>query len=367
MSQQHATATVVIVNLLLIVAGLIAVELMFGSWFSATHALHTFTKPRNVALVQANPFGSEPKEIRYTRDSNGFRGLQGALDKIDIITVGGSTTDQRFLDDDATYQAVLSALFKQSGRSVSIVNAGIDGQSTIGHIHNFDSWFRKIETLRTRYILYYIGINDVLRLEKDAVADGVEGSTLRLRWQLYIREKSIFYQLYVLAKRAMEPNPFAHGATFDFVVEPTTATDKGNVSDYSTTAMATGLTGLRERVAELDRLTRQFGARSIFVTQRSARWTVIDGKLVGIPAYLQDDSNEFKALGNVTGVDIYHVERQVADAIMETCRDVDAICLDFMSGAKFTFRSDFYDCIHTTASGSRVIAEFLYRELKNKI
>ena len=44
--------------------------------------------------------------------------------------------------------------------NIDVVNAGIDGQSTHGHIWNFKFWFNKIPSLKTKYIIFYIGINE---------------------------------------------------------------------------------------------------------------------------------------------------------------------------------------------------------------
>ena len=92
-----------------------------------------------------------------------FRGISGkydSVDNIDIITIGGSTTDQRYIADSLTFQRVLQKEFLNSGRNISIANAGIDGQSTIGHINNFYWWFPYINNLRADYFLFFIGIND---------------------------------------------------------------------------------------------------------------------------------------------------------------------------------------------------------------
>lgn len=367
MTRTAPVAKVVAVNLLLVFFVLVTVELIFGSWFSDTHPLYLFTKPRNVAMVQENPFGSEPKQIHYTRDHNGFRGLEGPVSDIDIITVGGSTTDQRYLDDRSTYQAVLRDLFRKEGRNLSIANAGIDGQSTIGHIHNFSSWFNKVSNLRTKYILYYIGINDMLRLEAAEIYDKVQSDNIRLDWQLYIRDKSIFYQVYLIVKQIYTPNPYAHGAPSDHIVDPSTAVEKGNIAKYETEDILLSLKALRERVAELNRLTRGMGAKSIFVTQRSARWNKSNGKILGIPTYRRSEGNEFSRLGDVNGVDIYHLERLVADAIMTECNAVGAICVDLLNEIEFDLPGDFYDPYHTTTAGSKAIGEVLFRKLHNRI
>jgi hypothetical protein len=367
MSRIASIIKVVAVNLLLIFGVIVAAELVFGSWFSDTHPLYQFTKPRNLAMVQDNPFGDQPQQIHYTRDANGFRGLEGPVGDIDIITVGGSTTDQRYLDDGSTFQAVLKDLFRKEGRELSIANAGIDGQSTIGHLHNFASWFNKIEGLKTKYILYYIGVNDVLRLEGSEVFDVIQVKGARLDWQLYIREKSIFYQIYLIVKQMATPNPYAHGATREYIVDPRTAVEKGNISQYETEDVVRSLAALRGRVKELDRLTNQMGAKAIFVTQRSARWDRRDGTVIGVPVYRRGEGSEFSNLGEVNGVDIYNLEKLVSDSILSECEAVGAICIDLFDEVQFQLPGDFYDPVHTTSSGAKAVGELMFQKLRDRI
>jgi hypothetical protein len=355
------------VNVLILAIGLVVIELIFGSWFKNTHALHQFTKPRNISLVNKNPLGGEPERIRYTRDQNGFRGLDGPLDKVDIITVGGSTTDQRYIDDGLIYEQELKRLFAADGRRLVIANAGIDGQSTIGHIQNFPSWFERVPGLKARYVLFYIGINDLMRSAPDAIYDKVEADTKRLRLQLYIREKSVFYQLYLIQKYYFQPVPYFHGSGSEYIANGQSLVTEPAVTDYRTPELLASVKAMEQRIRELDALTRKFGARPIFVTQRSARWDRKDGKVLGIPRYAPPNANEFEAFGRVNGVDIFNIERIFAEATMATCRSLQAICVNLMDEIEFKLDRDFYDPVHTNAAGSKVIGQFLYRQLRARI
>ena len=93
------------------------------------------------------------KKVRYTRDKHGLRGNYGNPSEIDFLTLGGSTTDQRNLSDDSTWQSILSHKLKCDGLNSRWANAGIDGQSTYGHIQNFDWWFSTIPNIKSRYII----------------------------------------------------------------------------------------------------------------------------------------------------------------------------------------------------------------------
>ena len=102
-------------------------------------------------------------EIIYTRDLYGFRDREKELSKIDILAVGGSTTDERYLKNEDTWTNLLQRkLSNYFQKDIDVVNSGIDGQSTFGHIWNFENWYNKLENFNPKYIIFYVGINDVL-------------------------------------------------------------------------------------------------------------------------------------------------------------------------------------------------------------
>ncbi|MEB8386842.1 hypothetical protein OO012_06345 [Rhodobacteraceae bacterium KMM 6894] len=357
---------VIAINLIVFAVLILALELIFGTWFSKTHALHQFTKPRNIALERPNPLGGEPAIVRYTRDANGFRGLDGNVGQIDILTVGGSTTDQRFLDDNATFQAQLQALFAQQGREVAIANAGIDGQSTFGHIANFDAWFSRIDGLHARYILFYVGINDALILSEKPEFDGLESAGRLRRIQLFIREKSAFYQLYLIAKQVLRPQQQNHHISQNnFAIAPPLATQGTLATDaLQTPEITRALNILSANITTLADLSRDMGAVPIFVTQRSTAWAWQDGQLVGItdivPGFLNRYTQRF---GQINGIDIHQIERSIADRILTACQDAGALCFDLMGEVDFDLARDFYDEVHNTPQGAGIVARYLHDRL----
>ena len=102
-------------------------------------------------------------DIVYQKDKYGFRGKRKQISKIDILTVGGSTTDEKFLNLENTWSHKLEENFKKIDKNIDVVSAGIDGQSSHGHIWNLKNWFPKIENFKTKYIIYYMGINENLK------------------------------------------------------------------------------------------------------------------------------------------------------------------------------------------------------------
>ena len=54
----------------------------------------------------------------------------------------------------------LNTLLKKRGYNFQIINAGIEGQSTFGHIYNFKHWFPKLKNFSPKLYIFYIGLND---------------------------------------------------------------------------------------------------------------------------------------------------------------------------------------------------------------
>ena len=142
------------------------------------------------------------------------------------------------------------------------------------------------------------------------------------------------------------------------------------LNDALPQVLTDSLAEFRTRLATLNQLTEAFGARAIFVTQRSARWTRKDGQIFGIRDYTGNDyfeivrSNLPEDFKDLNGIDFYNLDRAIADAVMAECRAVGAICFDLMEEAVFDLKTDFYDPIHTSASGGRAIAVYLHDKIR---
>ena len=96
-----------------------------------------------------------------------------------------------------TWSEKLESKLNLNLNNIDVVNAGIDGQSTYGHIWNFEEWFPKIDNLKPRYILFYIGINERLNLMHYDNHYGVEiNRNLLRKIKYYIKKNNgITYKL----------------------------------------------------------------------------------------------------------------------------------------------------------------------------
>ena len=150
-------------NIGIVAAGVLIAELVFGNWYGNDELKYLYIIRNGSWQYEVSYPGiaEDERTVIYTRDRWGLRGTYGKPENIDILTVGGSTTDQRYITEGATWQDVLAENFRRNGRDVLVANAGIDGRTTFGHQYDFDLWFPKIDRLRPPYVMLYVGLNDM--------------------------------------------------------------------------------------------------------------------------------------------------------------------------------------------------------------
>ncbi len=118
--------------------------------------------PVNTKLTIQNSINPKlDSVIVNTRNELGFRGPSLPPDlssQLSIITVGGSTTECHFNNDDKTWPFLLGQKLDASFNHVWLNNAGLDGHSTFGHQVLLQDHLVKI---RPKVILFLTGVNDI--------------------------------------------------------------------------------------------------------------------------------------------------------------------------------------------------------------
>ena len=107
-----------------------------------------------------------------------------------VLTIGGSTTDQRYVDDEKTWQRILESKIDKK-----VINGGVDGQSTLGHLFSLKNWHAKtLDLENVDDIIFYVGVNDV-RFSKDVVSARVNefDPPLRTSFRSYLSKRSFLY------------------------------------------------------------------------------------------------------------------------------------------------------------------------------
>lgn len=290
--------------------------------------------------------------VDYVRNQYGLRDSCVSPAEIEILTIGGSTTDQRYVSLNSTYQNIIEERMKQSSVTFGCVsNAGVDGHSTWGHLYSFEKWFPLIPELNPKIILLYVGVNDANFLrtsspntgfDTERTADGIKGFLIRFEIV-----KAIL-PIYRLLRQKSDNASAAYSGH-----APLPYTD----DDYIVSAMneqtellsTQNALAFRSRMESLMSEIQELGAKPLCVTQPHRFVKKLDGELRGVKNVLGE---------GFSGIDYDYSLRKLNEVIFDLCgsNTVDLYSYEFSN-------SHFYDGVHTTASGSeeigRIIAEFI--------
>lgn len=288
---------------------------------------------------KTNFYSEEKAIINYKKDKYGFRGRRKELNEIDIIAVGGSTTDERYLNEKNTWTEQLETLFISDGKNIDIVNAGIDGQSTYGHIWNYDNWYKKIDKLKTKYFIFYIGVNEK-KLAQSYDMDYKNLSLIKkikfliknnngITWKLY---KYFFYEI----KDELNVGHKKREGEYFEMNNKKIDLDKKFFNEFSV------------RLNALYEKSINFNSIPIFVTQKTLRW--------------KKENNKYYSINKK--INYYEREAKISNKILKFCKSKKLICVDIFSDFDLILK-DSYDLVHLNPQGSKKLAEIIYKSIKN--
>lgn len=244
--------------------------------------------------------------------------------------------------------------FQASGIPLVVANAGVDGQSTYGHIQNFKWWFPHIPGLAPKYILFYVGLNDFYKeagYRFDKLQDPAPGFSLRGQ----IQQKSAIWSLVRLVRGAWDAR-FVHKISHRFVdFRQMEWTDRPLQTDYG--FMQPRLDAYADRLRLLADLTRDFGAIPIFVSQPSRQYQLTPAGMRGGSAVTSYEGHE------INGVDYGHMMRRLDGTTESVAKEKGAIFID-LAGTPGWEDADFYDFAHMTPQGAAKIGHLLFEALR---
>jgi len=351
---------IVAVNLAVFAVCLLVLELVFGDWINPNRVKRLMV-PRSIDKEYSvdGLYETDRETIRYTRDVHGLRGTFADPAEIDILTVGGSTTDQRYIDNDDTWQAVIQQCFAADGKTVFVANAGVDGQSTFGHLKSFDWWFPHVPGLRPTVVLFYVGVNDFYIDDPvgqdDLVREELDEKTLRQ----VLGDNSALWHL----QRTMDG---MHKASVVHKINHT-ATDFGALTwtreplqtDYDA-LMSRRLADYAERLRIVIKRTRKMGAEPVFVTQPARSYRVVDGVVEGVA------TTSTYGDATINGVDYCHMMRKLNATTTAAGESTGVLCIDVAGGIEWK-DDDFYDFYHFSPKGARKGGAFMYGCLRDRL
>lgn len=152
--------------LFLIVVSIISLEIFLRIYnpFPARVKGNKIILPANQTVVFKNPtIAKLDKEIKVTYNSLGFQGPEKPKNydsSLSIITMGGSTTSCWYISTEKTWPWLLSQSLSKKFNNLWLNNAGVEGQSSYGHMYMLKDHVLKHHP---KVIVFLTGINDVDR------------------------------------------------------------------------------------------------------------------------------------------------------------------------------------------------------------
>lgn len=339
----HKISKIFFINILIFIFLILVLELSLGNKIYKKK-LNCKYLLCSINLVYKNDLYDGKKYIYYKKDKYGFRGLRKNIDEIDILTVGGSTTDERYLETEDTWSEKLEKKINNNYKNldIDIVNAGIDGQSTKGHIWNFENWFSEIDNFKTKYIFFYIGINEIISAELALPQNKIEKNVnLSQKIKIWIKENNgVIYKFYnfIYKKYFLEDvlnvgHNKVRKANYELINDIYYA-DENEIKKFDS------------RLNKLVKLSKKIDSIPVFITQKTLRHKTIDNKIYSI-----DKTN------------YYYKEKIISETIIENCKKNKIFCIDLFN--KIEFQNDsFYDLVHTNPKGANLIANKIFDEIR---
>jgi lysophospholipase L1-like esterase len=113
-----------------------------------------------VIKINVNHHFGDKIEFIYKRNFYGFIGEEFNPKDVKIIFEGGSTGAEVWKPEKTSIVGVLNELLNKNSINKKIYNSSIDGKSIRGYSYDFKHWFKKIPDFNPEYVIFYLGIND---------------------------------------------------------------------------------------------------------------------------------------------------------------------------------------------------------------
>ena len=334
----------VLTNFLVFLIIIAIMEIFFGYWFSK----HSFGPYMREHRLKKNhvilSYNNIKYDYFYKRNYHGFRGEEIDPSQIEAVMIGGSTTDERYKPIEFSIAENLNVLLKKNGYNFKITNAGIEGQSTSGHIYNFRHWFPKLKNFSPKLYIFYIGLNDFGFGPDQSEYSNSEGDG-------HVR------------------NPEAIEVFFDTVKSNSFFYDKARIlkQKYYSTTKTVKYYHDSEKLKDLEYINYKQALELHDVKKLKVKHKKIISKYLDRVKIL----NSYVTKNNSTAIFINQVRAAgnkneklfiLNYSLIEYCRNTNMHCIDL--AAKLDGKHSYWwDTSHTTGLGSKTIAETVIDDL----
>ncbi len=330
----------IIINFLVLIALIIILEFIFGSWIKKNNFGFFIRELRNVEIPISVKYQGNKYNYLFKRNDLGFIGEKKNPEKIKILFLGGSTGEQMFIPPKFTIVEQLnSKLKRENHRNIEIINASKGGKSTRGYVNDFLYWFPKIKNLNPEIIIFYIGLNDsTLKLPRHF--DELDKKTNFGKIEDLFKNNSAIYKL----KKKIE-NKYFNPLRIHYGLEQKNLYDKFNYINYTNAYKKfSNKKKNEENIQVINNFNKNIeNLKNIIVQKKISPIFITQIRYDGI-----SDFNLFL----------------INEKLKEFCKknNFDIIKLDEIIDT--TEKNDFYDDVHTTIIGSKKISEYIYPKLK---
>ena len=335
-------------------------ELLNGFWFKSElekNLLNLNALYKVDLQLDSNDFYENSKTISYSRNNYGLRTNCQNMADIDLVSIGGSTTDQRYIDFENTFSFILQqAISKNKDSTYCIANAGVDGHKLSDHIISFNDWFPLIPSLKPNYYLLNIGINDAAILN-DISKKNISASHNFISYiKFQIIRNSYLYSFIKKIRNLV-------GISLDrFGV----LTHKKNIkSDFEYTALKNSTKLKNDIIKNSENFGINFRKIITIIKNRGATPICISQ----VALFVKDRKGINKAFpyknNFLNGLDLQLSLDLINSQILEICSDEGGIIVNIDNS--YFIESDFYDFVHHNPQGSRKLAKKIYYSIKDKL
>ena len=297
---------------------------------------------------------------RHTKNSLGFRGPEPPRDfanRLTILTIGGSTTECLFLSDGKTWTDVLARQLGSKIPNLWVNNAGLDGQSSYGHIVLLQDF---VTTLRPKIAIFLVGTNDV-GLDRSNTFDSAltpQATTAGRTIRIVLNHSEVLTLVQNLARaRQAQQRGFGHSeidvaALKDLAIDPAAADDTKR--RYSAL-----LPAYADRLRRILGLCRDHGIEPILVTQPALFGSVVD-PATGV------DLTRKQVNGRGNGALEWELLELYNDVTRQVARSDGAFLVDLAHALPKDSRL-FYDFLHFTNEGAEAVGTIVASALEPHI
>lgn len=307
--------------------------------------------------IDSSDYYPNTDKISYRRNDYGLRTDCKNPENVDIVIMGGSTTDQRYINFENSFSYLLQEkLSHHNERNYCVANAGVDGHQLSTHINSLEMWFALIPSFSPSYYVLNIGLNDAVLTKSATDNDESIVSTLTSRIKFAIIRNSYLYAFIKKIRNLIGISTDRYGVLthkknigneFEY-----TATKRSNEfeRDIINNAILFG-----EKLNEAIDIIKNRAALPICVSQKAL--FTREGKGIG-KAFPYKNSH-------LNGLDLQYSLDLINSRIEAVCSEKGAIVVD-INKAHFT-DDDFYDFVHHNPSGSTKLAKLIYASIRDKL